>query len=269
MALLDINGLVKALATTQQVIPFYKPGVTTFGAGAFHSLWAVSGEPQAGSTSLGGSPSSATDGAMPLNNASIGKLYLARACFLAATPGYYLLYDRLAHRSGLVGNSSSSQSISLSVPTDRARLAAPNYGDGCRMFVEWYSSTGTGTPTMTVTYTNSSVAGLSGRTTSVVWPASPVAGQMLRIPLMAGDKGIRSVESVQLSAGTSVAGNWGITVINQLCDFSINTNNGSTIQDGIGTGLPIVENNACLSLLFMATNTTHGALSGQITLIDV
>ena len=134
------------------------------------------------------------------------------------------------------------------------------------MFVEWYSTTGTGTPTLTVTYTSAN--GFTGRTTTVVWPDSPVAGQMLKVPLMFGDYGIRSIQSAQLSGATSVAGNWGFTVVNPLVDFSINSANGSVTQDAIATGLPTIFNDAALAFLFMATGTTHGAISGQLTLID-
>lgn len=266
MALTDINGLVQALAQTQQVIPFYKAGVTAFAAGSFHSLWQTAGEPGAGSLpSVAGTPTSADTGAMPLINASIGALYAGRASLFATTPGYYLLYDRIAHCNGLVGNSASSQAVTLySSITDRT--PSPDYGLGCRMFVEWYTTTGTGTPTLTVTYTNSS--GVGSRTATAVWPASPVAGQMLRVPLMAGDYGIRSIQSAQLSGATSAAGDWGLTVVKPLVDFSIGAANGSIINDAIACGLPPVANNALLAWLFMATGTTHGAISGQITLVD-
>ena len=266
MALSDINGLVQALAQTQQVIPFYKAGVTAFAAGSFHSLWQTAGEPGAGDLPASvGIPTSALPGAMPLINATAGKLYLARASLLAETPGYYLLHDRIGHSSGLVGNSTSSQTVSLlNAITDRT---ATPYGLGCRMFVEWYTGTGTGTPTLTVTYTNSN--GVAGCTTTVTWPASPVAGQMLRVPLMAGDYGVRSIQSAQLSGATSAAGNWGLTVVKPLVDFSIGAANGAVLQDAIATGLPVVATNAALGWLFMATATTHGAISGQMTLIDV
>ncbi len=265
MALSDMNGLVQALAQTQQVIPFYKSGVTTFAAGAMHSLWRASGEPGAGAIPAT-APTSSLAGAMPLINPTIGSLYVGRASLLAETPGYYLLYDRLAHCSGLVGNSASSQTVTMaSSITDRTPW--PDYGLGCRIFVEWYTTTGTGTPTLTVTYTNSS--NVSGRTTTVVWPDSPVAGQMLRVPLGAGDYGVRSVQSVQLSGATSAAGNWGLTVVKPIMDFSIGVANGAAMQDAIAAGLPTIANDAALALLFMATSTTHGAVSGQITLIDV
>ncbi len=266
MALSDINGLVQALAQTQQVIPFYKAGVTAFAAGSFHSLWQTAGEPGAGGLPASeGIPTSAMTGAMPLINAAAGKLYLARSSLLAETPGYYLLHDRIGHSSGLIGNSTSSQSVNL-LNAIVDRTAAPSYGLGCRMWVEWYTSTGTGTPTLTVTYTNSN--GVAGRTTTVVWPASPVAGQMLRVPLAPGDFGVRSIQSAQLSVATSAAGNWGLTVVRPLADFSIGAANGAVLQDAIATGLPVVANNAALSWLFMATGTTHGAISGQITLVD-
>jgi len=270
MALADINTLIKAMTQSQNIIPFYKAGVTTYAAGSLHSLWQASGEPSAGATPspTASIPTPSVTGAMPLINAVAGKLYIARASFTAATPGYYVLYDRISHSGGLVGNSTASQSCAAptGAPERTGNINSPQ-GTGCRIYVEWYATTGTGTPTVTVTYTNEN--GLAGQTATAVWPASPVAGQMLRVPLATGDKGVRSIQSAQLSAATSAAGSWGITIVNPLLDIAISATNGAVIQDAIAGGLPTIANNAALCWLFMATATTHGAIAGQLTLIDV
>jgi hypothetical protein len=40
---------------------------------------------------------------------------------------------------------------------------------------------------------------------------SPLAAQMIPVPLAVGDTGVRSVVSVQLSASSGTAGNFGLT----------------------------------------------------------
>lgn len=263
MAVTDLHALVRALTETSQAVPLLKSAVTTYGAGALHSLWAVAGEPGTGTvaSAVNGSGVSATTvGAAPLTNAAAGnQLALARLS-LAATAGVYWLYDRGWHNATLVGNSTGSQAVSGSFTELLARY--PN-GVGVRAWVEWYATTGTGTPTLTMTYTNSDG---TGRTTTVVWPDSPVSGQLLRIPLAAGDRGIRVVTACQLSSATSVAGNWGITLGVPLVEVPVVS--GGVDRDAIALGLPVIPNNAALAWAFLATTANHAALHGSLTVVE-
>lgn len=264
MAITTMNGLVAAL-TASQIAPFYKTSATTKGAGYYHSLWRIAGAPAAANLPTSGSGSavtSATDGAMPLVNAGgSNQLYVGRFSLSSGTVGTFMLYDRLVQTSGLVGNTTGSQTVNSTA------LTRYTTGTGVQIWLEWYTTTGTNTPTATVSYTNQ--AGVSGRTaTSPAWVASMAVGQMLPVPLASGDTGVRSVQSVTLSASTSAAGDFGIVLLKPLFDVPIVTANAGDYMDAFACGLPAVENNACLALMMLASATAMNPIAGQLNIVE-
>jgi hypothetical protein len=119
-----------------------------------------------------------------------------------------VLCDRLSHQGGLSGTSVAVQTTNL--PT--AALTRSVSGDGVFAVLEIYTAVG-GTPaTATVSYTNQ--AGVAGRTGTAQIGDTGFSGShaMCFVTLQAGDTGVRSVESVQLSGSTGTAGDFGVTL---------------------------------------------------------
>lgn len=93
----------------------------------------------------------------------------------------------------------TSQTQTISAPTLPARdINGSSNGEGCYA-VLW---NGTSSSTFDISYTNS--GGTSGRTSSVAVGASSQGGPFV-FPLVAGDKGVRSIQSLTCSAGSGAA----------------------------------------------------------------
>lgn len=262
MSITTMDGVVSGLATGQ-IIPYYKASSTSK-IGYYHSLWTISGEPRSGNTPTSGSGDAtnlSTAGALQIANAGGGNiLYLGRASLSAGSPGHYMLYDRLVQTSGLSGTSTSTQTV------NSVALTRNVTGVGCRLFVEQYVATGSTQVNITVNYTNQS--GTAGRSTTVPFITTPYIGSMLNIPLISGDTGIRSVQDVTLSASTTVAGNFGITIVKPLCDFPISSANASLYFDAIAVGLPQISTDACLSWMYLSTASSTQNIMGQLNFIE-
>lgn len=260
-----MNGLVAALAASQ-IAPYYKAAATTKGAGYYHSLWRIAGAPTSGGLpppESGEAPTSTTEGAMPLVNAGGGnQLYVGRMSLNSGSTGTFIIYDRLVHTSGLVANTTGEQTVNSTA------LTRYTTGVGVQIWLEWYSATGgTGTPTATVSYTNQ--AGTAGKSTvSPPWVTGMSVGQMLPVPLAAGDTGVRSVQTVTLSGITNGAGNFGIVLLKPLFDIPIITANAGVYQDAFACGMPQVANSACLSLMMLASTASMLPIAGQLNIIE-
>lgn len=202
MAITTIDGAVAGM----QFPRFFAKAVTgTMVAGCMWSTWALAGFPGAGSfdTSLNGvtlsSSSSNVNGQIPWTNPVSGNSYLARfagSCTQACT---MVLADRIWHNGGYTITSTSAQNSTT--PTWPARdNAGSTNGVGILLGLEISSGTGAGTPTITIGYTNQSGTASRSATNVLATVASSAAGSFYMIGLQAGDTGVRSVQSLTLSA---------------------------------------------------------------------
>lgn len=180
-----------------------------------------------------------------------------------------MLVDMLNISGGLDATLTTAQTTNL--PT--AALTRYTSGAGVHAALVNHATVGGTAVTVTASYTNQ--AGTSGRTsTAVVFGGSGLtaAGALVRLPLMAGDTGVRSVESVTLSGTTGSAGNFGVVLYRPLAMVFANDVEGANLIDCVSTGRMVgqfaeVENDACLSCF--ATMAVTQALNGAILLAEV
>lgn len=236
--------------------PYFKIAATAKAAGIPHSLWTVSGHPGAGATPAttpGAVPVRTTTGAMHIENPDAGFVsILDRLALAAAIEGTVLvLYDRLCHVSGLSGATGAAQNV------NSAALTRPDaLGEDVEFWLEWYGATGSGAVNVSGSYTNE--GGTAGRTTpSIAFPTTPVAGQMLRLPLQDGDLGVRSVQTVTLSGTTGTAGNFGVTLLRTVSML--------TLED-LAQGKVELPANACLAAYVLPTGTDTGIVTAHLAL---
>lgn len=263
MAILTMDDVITGL-TSAQILSFYKSAATTKGAGYYHSLWFQAGQPAAGATpatGVGETPSDSTTGAMTFTNAAGGNtMYLGRASLSANVAGHYSLYDRLWQVSGLSGTSTSGQAVNSTA------LTRHTDGIGVQLWVEWITATGSSAANLTVSYTNTEDT--AGRETTIAFFQSPVAYQCQRVPLAAGDLGIKSVQTATLSGSTGTAGNWGFFMAYPLADFPMVTANAGYVNDAISCGLPIIKDDSALAWVMLCSASTQGPMAGQLNLIQ-
>jgi hypothetical protein len=167
--------------------------------------------------------------------------------------GTLVLADRLSHQGGLNGSVTDEQTTNL--PT--AALTRYTDGVGVMAALEVYTDLGnTGSALATVSYTNE--LGVAGRVSQQLFLGNNyyMRRQFFILPLADGDLGVRSVESVTLSASTGVAGNFGVTLFKPLLIMPFNAHRQQHQFDSVlslGGIMPRVLNDASLFLLFNAT----------------
>lgn len=260
MAIASESDLYAALATSQD-LRLFKNSITAV-AGRMMSLWRATGQPEQGAIPGAAAVcTKATSGSNSFSNAGAGKtLYLLNvsgAINSAATT--LTILDRLVASGNLSGTTTGAQTVNTPALTRRT--------DGVRnrIFLEWYTATGSTSVTVTASYTNQD--GTAGKTTgTVTLPASVAAGSMFELPLAAGDSGVRSVETVTLSATTGTAGAFGVTIGAVLGYAPMPIANQGYSYDAQSLGLPIVENDACLQYAITALSTATGAVQAVVRL---
>jgi len=183
----------------------------------------------------------------------------------AGARGTYFIIDRLSHQGGLDGTAITAQTTNL--PT--AALTRYTDGVGVIAALTIYTAIGATGTTVTASYTNQ--AGTPGKTTvaQAIGASTVNAGtRMVILPLAAGDAGVRSVESVTLTATTGTIGNFGVTlfkILGVICVYDTQSLFvGDIITGGLAGGIPEIKDDAHISLLFVGDATSS---SGAISLL--
>ena len=259
MAILNENDLIAALANCQ-VFDYEKVNQTAEGAGTYHSLWRANGLPISGAIPASGNgaiPDRTTLGAIPFVNPTGGNTsYLVGMDAVCNVQNTLILYDRLFHNSGLVGNVVTAQTFT------QPALTRFTDGVGVEIFIEFYTSIGATACTFNVAYTD---ADNVARVGTYAHPANAESvGQMVKVVPSAGARGCKSVQSVTLSATSGTAGNFGITLAKRIATIAMPLINVANERNAIDTRLAIIPDDACLALAVLCTGTATGNHNGQI-----
>lgn len=201
----------QAAAGARPPFHFAKAVTATLVAGRPASLWPLAGSPGAGSfdSSLNGvtlsSSSSLVNGQLLHTNPSSGNSYIHRLAANATQAGMLLVLDRLWHNGGYTITSTSAQNSTTPTWPSRCPTSATDWtpstnGYGVMLACEISAATGAGTPTITASYTNESGTASRTATNIINTVASSAIGATYFLGLQAGDEGVRSLQSVTLSA---------------------------------------------------------------------
>jgi hypothetical protein len=233
------------------------------------SLWTYDGMPAGGAVpTVAAIPDRTTTGAIPFTAATGGRdLHLIGTSITPLTAGVYLLYDRLFHIGGLSGTSTADQTVQGS-PASPA-LTRNTGGEGNIAWYEIYTIIGV-TTTLTMTYTNQ--AGTSGQTSTINIGAAGFreVTRAQRIPLAAGDTGIRAIEKVKLTASTGTVGDFGITIAQPLAWIPVGAAGTAGWRDyttGL-PGIPVINPDACLALMFIPAAATAPEVWGGLATVE-
>ena len=247
----------------------HKPSASSEGAGTYHSLWRVAGDPAAGAVppafgAGGGVPIRTTAGGVALLDPAGGRVQrFLRWRGQQTSAGVLIVYDRLWACSGFSLNVTTPQAV-VGVPA----LTRPDaLGQGAELWGEVYTAGGATGATLTASYTASD--GTAGRLATYVQPANALSvGQMVRFELQGADWGLRTVASLTLDVGTGTAGDFGLTILRPLAaiPFSI-----ANLPGGLGAfdlELAQLPSGACLALQVLCTTTNTGLLLGELEVGD-
>jgi hypothetical protein len=263
MAIATVNAAIAGLRTPVQ---FVKGVGGTMVAGRPHSFWGIGGMPAAGAfdaTLNGVTLAAPIAGQLPFTNPTSGNSYLARLQATLPVPGTLLLCDRLWHNGGFTITQITPHAITS--PTWPARDAdGATAGKGVMLGLEISAAVGAGTPTITIGYTNS--AGTDTRTGTEIDTtiASSIAGTFYRIGLQAGDLGVRSVQSLTLSA-TWTSGTMNLVAYRVLAALEIPFANVPNAIDALTAGFPRMYDGSVPFLIWIPSATTTIPMIGSMT----
>lgn len=264
MALSATNAINELIAGANPIKRFHKSITGSLVLTRHHSLWPQSGIPAAGAydTTLAGvALNNPVTGALPIGNPVTTLQYLSRFQGRSQTAGTLILADRLWHNGGMSITSTASQSINSAAFPARDNAGTTN-GDGVFVGVEVSANVGAGTPTLTLGYTNE--AGSAGRTATNVLAtvANPITGAFYPIGLQGADKGVRSVQTFQLSA-TWTSGTINLVAYRELASLELPANVPYSL-DALALGAQRIYDNSALYLMFVPETTAATSVFGHI-----
>jgi hypothetical protein len=260
MAITTLDG---AIAGMQPPRSFHKAVTATLVAGRPTTFWSLAGNPGAGAfdnTLNGVNLTAPVNGQLPFTNPGAGNSYLARLLGMATQSGVLLLCDRLWHNGGFTITSTGAQNITQPTLPARDANGATN-GDGVLLGMEISSGTGAGTPTITAAYTNQSGTGSRSATNIIPTVASSAIGSFYPLGLQAGDTGVRSVQSITLSATWS-SGTMNLVAYRVIAQLPLAGALVPNAIDLLTSGMPRIFDNTCLFPIFVPNTTTAVTLSG-------
>jgi hypothetical protein len=266
MAIDTMDKLIAALGDSLKC-RFYKPSLSNATAGQLHSLWRSNGFPSQGA--IPGAAAvcdSSLVGSWPLPDPGTNKMNIAKMSASTSVISQLIIMDRLAHMGGLVGNVTTSQAVNLSIATPASQGRCGAGGQGVLWCLEWYADTGGTAVTATVTYTND--ADVTGRTTTVALAATRRVSTLLPILPNVDDLRIKSIQSVQLSATTGSAGNFGVTAMARQVECPLPIVGVGALLDFAQTGLETVTKDNCLFLAIVAGGTATGNVLGSFEIVQ-
>lgn len=259
-------------------VGFMKTGTAADAAGYWYCTSKDGGFPGAWAPGTPGVNGRVTDGTqaadagcIPIKNPSVGANYLTEIQMGASVNHSHLLFDVLWVNSGLSITTTTAQAITT--PTLPARdINGTTNGEGCMIALLCTAAVGLAAvaSNATVSYTNSD--GVSGRTATLSAivgsqaPATPVIGTLIWFNLAAGDKGVRSIESITL--GTSwVSGSISLMITRDIATIGTTIPN-VTAQKVIGAPGIRLYNGTCLLHCNVASATTATFYSGELTIME-
>ena len=264
------DQIINALTTGKGQLFFFQKASITSVAAYWYRLWNAAGFPGAGvdpTPALQGfACNKALAGSLPFNNPT-APATLHMLSFGAGGPvlGSLMIYDRLWHVGGINLNINTLQSFT-------GVLAPTRHTDGINnlLLLEITTASGTTTTTITVLYTNT--ADVSGRSATVTLPAAaqPI-NRCWFLGLQAGDIGVKSVQSIQLSAATGAAGVANLVMFNA-AEVVVTpwVTNQWTERDLVlqMANMPRVLDDACLALMVLASATATNVITGRLQLAE-
>lgn len=195
------------------------------------------------------------EGQIPFTNPVSGNSYLAglRRTFASTSSNNLqrtlLVVDRLWHNSGLSPTSTASQTVNSVTWPARDNNGSTN-GEGVYIAIETSSSMGATPPSSVILeYTNS--AGVTGKFAVVVFPIrnSATQGNWFPLSVVAGDLGVRSIQSIQLGSSWT-AGTYHLVAYRPIAMINASAGAASySADDALTLGMPRLWNNSVLQTM--------------------
>ena len=265
------DQLISALGNNSSRFVIDKASIASQAAGTFVSLWRATGQPGQGAIPAAAAVCDNTlTGAMGFTQqVAPATSYGAWANAVCSNSAMTLeLHDRLMHMGGLNGTLTTAQTVNLDLNANLGsrnldkRKGDANFSD-VQWWLEWYTATGSTAVTATVAVTyNDGTTGTLSASLAATRPASFMLPLNGLIPAAGAGKFIRAVNSVQLSATTGTAGNFGVAATRPRMTIGTPIANFKSIADWAQLGLPEIFNSSCLFPIVLTSTTSSGTVRG-------
>lgn len=257
-------------------VVFMKSGTAADTIGYWYCTSKDAGFPGAWSPGTPGINGRVTDGttsgdfgSIPIKNPATGSNYLTELTMGASVNHSHMFFDVLWVNSGITVTTTTAQAITT--PTLPARdVNGTTNGEGCMiaMLTTTANTNAAVISNSTVSYTNSD--GTSGRTATLTAiagsqiPATPVVGTIVWFNLQAGDRGVRSIESITL--GTSLgAGAVSLMICRDLANIGTSLVNVQFTRKLSEPGVRLY-NGTCMLHCVLASATTATFFIGEVVI---
>jgi len=264
MAITTLDGVI---AGAQSPKFFFKSSSGALGTGRPFTPFYTAGIPGAAvapTSLITGDALTSYLGQIPFSNPASGTSYLARFVGMSTgQAGQLILADRLWHNANISVTSTTAQTVNSVAFPARDQNGSTD-GVGVLLGVEVSTATGAGTPTITVSYTNSAGAGSKTGTNTITTSASSPIGTFYPISLAAGDVGVRSIQSITLSA-TWTSGTIHLVAYRMLAVLPIGAASISSAIDVVTSGMPQMFNNTVPFLIYVPSFTSGSSIQGSMT----
>lgn len=258
MSITTLDGLVAAIAASQDIV-IQKANVTSV-AGNWYSFWAATGNPGAGSLTIGNTtagivPTDATAGAPTINaftGANAG--YLCSFGLTASVTGCFVLHDRVWHMGSVVATSLATTTLS-GQPSFSGRVPGSNWGE-VEAWLEINAAVSATATTASISYQDGTNAAQTA-TLDANLSGAPSA-RMLPFRLANGT-GIQKVNSLTIGGTVASTGSVNVVLLRRLAQMNVpSANIGEARQDFFRLGGQAVYADSCLALMMLATGTSSG-----------
>lgn len=238
----------------------------TFQVAVAQSLWTHDGCPGAGAAPGGTwlNPDRTTAGAFRMTNPTGGRQRWLRSMFGSAWSSMrILLCDRLGHISGFSGTSTATNTINGSVTRYTGSAS-----EGTLMVAEVYTAVGSSVTTVSCNYLDGGGNSRASGTAAFGGANCRFAGNAVVIPYntTTGANSVTQIVDAKITATTSTAGNWGISLMRPLMEIDV----GSVDVSGFGSACRWMATediemltDACLSILCIPTGSTINFIRGS------
>lgn len=274
---LDVSGRLKTQNTGLSEITgdsrsIFKVGTALEAAGQYYCFAKDNGAPGAWSPGTPGVNGRNTDGTtaadlgcITVGNPTSGAWYIRDFNIAASQAGMFILADVLWVNTGLVVTTTTAQAITQPTLPLRDNTGTSNgHGIGAGILVTTATTNAAVISNITLQYTNSN--GVAGRTGTMSYPATAVAGTFVPFQLAAGDVGVRSIQSITLGT-TLTAGAISLIAFNFLGTSPVTIANVGSIAFQKQLDLRI-QNGHCLLPFWLASNTTATNLTGTVYFVN-
>lgn len=270
MAITNLNELVAAMAGPASRIVLDKASIANQVAGRMCSLWRATGQPAQGAipTTAALCTNATVGGIQFTQQVAPSESYIGVIAVNASNSAMsWEIHDRIAHSGGGNLTLTTAQTniacdlVALAAPAER--IGSADYGD-VQCWLEVYADGGATASNATINVTFND--GTSGNLNTLAVGGTIRAGNMFSLDALrtTAQQGlnIRAVNSVTLSASTTVAGNFGITFTRPRAYIPTQVANLSEDYDWAALGLPSVPNGSCLFFTVIPSTTSSGTLRG-------